>query len=106
MAEFASEQIIAQLREVLDRECPLPADPVAERVVSWHVFRRPEHALEFSRHVMLGKGESLVGGRTRDSIGSLYWVGVRVEDLEAWGDQKAIQKKDFGDPQNPKSHML
>jgi hypothetical protein len=55
---------------------------------------------------MLGKGEELVGGVTRDSLGPLYWVGVRVEDIETWGDRRAINKTDFVDPQNPKSPML
>ena len=106
MEEFPSDELIGLLRQLLQRRRQLPADPVKEHVVSWHMFRSAEQALAFARHIMLGTGESLVGGVTRDSIGDLYWIGVHVEDLEAWGDRKAIQKKDFGDPQNPKSPML
>lgn len=106
MSAYPSAESLAALAAMLKEQRPLPADPVAERIVSWHVFRRPEEAREFGRHIMLGKGEELVGGVTRDSLGLLYWVGVRVDDLDTWGDRRAINKTDFVAPQNPKSPML
>lgn len=106
MSVYPSTETLAALEARLKAPRPLPADPVAERIVSWHVFRRQEEAREFGRHILLGKGEELIGGLTRDSLGPLYWVGVRVEDIEAWGDRRAINKTDFVDPQNPKSPML
>lgn len=80
MSVYPSTETLAALEARLKAPRPLPADPVAERIVSWHVFRRQEEAREFGRHILLGKGEELIGGLTRDSLGPLYWVGVRVED--------------------------
>lgn len=106
MSAYPSVEALAALESMFARRRALPADPVAERIVTWHVFRHAEEARDFARHVMLGAGESLVGGTTRDSLGELYWVGVQVEDIDAWGDRRAIHKTDFVDPQNPKSPML
>lgn len=106
MSAFPSVEALAALESMLSQRCALPADPVAERIVTWHVFRHADEAKAFARHVMLDEGESLVGGATQDSLGELYWVGVQVEDIDAWGDRRAIHKTDFVDPQNPKSPML
>lgn len=80
---------------------PLPRDPVRERIVVWRSFRAPEEAVEYSTHILLSKGQDLVGGCTRDDIGPIYWVGVQVEDLSRWGNTRAIQMTDGVDGQNP-----
>lgn len=106
MAAFANEKTIEMLSEALNHERALPDDPAAERLVYWHVFRRPEEVLGFARKIQLASGEMLVGGQAEDSIGKLWWVGVRVDDLEAWGSRRAIKKVDGVDPENADSPML
>ncbi len=106
MGRFPGDGDIDELAKALETDRELPQDPAEERTVYWHVFRRPEQVLDFARHILLDKGEGLVGGRTQDSIGSLWWVGVQVDDLEAWGNRRAIHKIDGVDPGNPGSPML
>jgi hypothetical protein len=62
--------------------------------------------LRFARKIQLESGEALMGGKTQDSIAALWWVGVQVDDLEAWGSRRAINKIDEVDPENPGSPML
>lgn len=90
-----------EVMELLRKERALPAEPIAERVVFWRTFRDPRHALEFSRAIMLGKGQDLVGGVTEDDLGPLYWLGVRVDDIAKWGNSKAIQLTDGFDAEVP-----
>ncbi len=73
-------------------ERPLPAVRGEGNIVQWHVFRSREEAERFVPAVRLGPGQQLVGGRSSDSIGPLWWVGVRVDDLERWGNRLAINK--------------
>lgn len=61
-------------------------------VVSWHVFRRLSDAEDYADNVMLAAGQFMVGGMDFDSIGSLWWVGVSVEDRSRWGNVSAINK--------------
>lgn len=89
------------IQELLKREQTLPGDPKTEQIVMWKVFRSVDEALEYPRHIMLGVDQSLVGGRTRDSAGDLWWVGVKVADLEAWGNSQAIQLSDPFDANDP-----
>jgi len=106
MGEFPGEQTIEALSAELEQQRPLPEDPAQERIVYWHVFRRPEDVLTFARGISLESDEVMVGGHTHDSIGHLYWVGVQVDDLEVWGNRAAIHKVDGYDPENPGSPML
>lgn len=89
------------IQNLLTQQCPLPQDPKAERVVMWKVFRTLDEALEYPRHIMLGPDQSLVGGHSEDSAGELWWVGVQVADLEAWGNSQAIQLSDPYDANDP-----
>ncbi|RMD69805.1 MAG: hypothetical protein D6819_05975 [Gammaproteobacteria bacterium] len=92
---FPSEEAIVALEEKLHDDHPLPRDPAAEGIVYWHVFRRPQDALAFARHILLEPGESLTGGRSEDRIGSLWWIGVQVRDWAIWRRHRAIHRIDF-----------
>ena len=76
----------------LEEEQALPEGRGRDRIVQWHVFRSGPQAQAFARGVRLGPGQHLVGGFTRDSVGVLYWVGVQVDDLDAWGNRGAVNK--------------
>lgn len=107
MGHFATREELDGLGSELERERPLPnADPQKSHVVYWHVFRNRDEVAAFSRRILLEEGERLVGGHTADSIGALWWVGVQVEDLEAWGNRRAVHKIDAFDPESPGSPML
>ncbi|MEJ2645360.1 MAG: hypothetical protein P8180_10580 [Gammaproteobacteria bacterium] len=107
MSQFPSKETIEALDKALDSEAPLPNEnPAREHIVNWHVFRRRESALQFARNIMIESGVTLVGGNTSDSVGRLWWVGIRVDNLEKWGHKSAIQMHDRVDPQNPHSPML
>lgn len=86
---------------ILEHPRPLPQHPVDEHVVFWRTFRKPDQAVAFSHAIQLGAGQDLVGGRTRDSIGELFWIGVHVDDLAKWGNTKAIQLSDPFDADDP-----
>ncbi|MGA7799660.1 MAG: hypothetical protein WCC36_02525 [Gammaproteobacteria bacterium] len=107
MTQFPSKEILEELDKALDKEQPLPnQDPVGQHIVNWHVFRRRESALKFAGNIMLEPGAMLVGGNTSDSVGKLWWVGVRVEDMEKWGQRSAMHINARMDPHNPGSSML
>ncbi len=89
------------VKEMLQQQRPLPHDPVKEQIVFWRTFRSADKAAAFSPAIQLGEGQALVGGRTRDSIGELYWLGVHVHDLAKWGNTKAIQLSDPFDADDP-----
>lgn len=86
---------------VLQAERALPQDPTAERIVLWRIFRAREEAMTFSRAVLLGEGQQLVGGVSADSVGPVFWLGVQVDDLARWGNSKAIQMTDGFDAEVP-----
>lgn len=92
----------AAVKSLLDQEHILPHDPREARIVLWKTFRDPEEALAFSRNILLEKGQTLLGGHCQDSLGTLYWVGVQVENLAAWGHPMAIQLSDPFDATDPK----
>ncbi len=93
MAQFPDAHQLHDLERRLTQERSLPGKrPEADRIVYWHVFRRPEDALDFARNILLEDDEHLVGGYTRDSIGAMWWVGVQVGDLTAWGNRQAVHK--------------
>jgi hypothetical protein len=79
--------------DILSRERGLPEGHGEDRIVQWHVFRSREQAEAFLPQVRLAEGQRLIGGRARDSIGVLWWVGVQVDDLEKWGDRRAVNKR-------------
>lgn len=77
---------------LFERDAPLPSGDGSDGVVHWHVFRNHEQAQQFTSCIRLGEGQSLVGGTTNDSVGKLWWLGVRVEDIERWGNRQALHK--------------
>lgn len=89
------------IQDLLKQQCALPQDAEAERIVMWKVFRSLAEALEYPRHIMLGADQSLVGGHSQDSAGDLWWVGVKVANLETWGNSQAIQLRDPYDANDP-----
>lgn len=76
----------------LQEEQSLPEGHGRDRIVQWHVFRSRSETEQFARGIRLGPGQTCVGGCTRDSFGVLYWVGVQVDDVEAWGNRAAVNK--------------
>lgn len=93
MAHFPNLEELAQLADSLDAIQPLPShDDRESGAVCWHVFRERRDALEFARHIQLESGQRLIGGMSRDSIGTLWWAGVAVEDINAWGNRGAVNK--------------
>ena len=78
-------QIFTQMRQV-------PTHDNHDHVVSWHVFRTLRDAESYACHVVLSGGQYLVGGIDHDSVGSLWWVGVEVDDVSQWGNVTAINK--------------
>ena len=70
----------------------LPGHQANNRVVQWHVFRDIFQADEYSSHIHLSNGQTIVGGSDADSIGPLWWVGVEVDDLKQWGNRAAVNK--------------
>jgi len=83
-----------EARRILAQSRPLPQDARAERVVLWKAFRNEDQALEYSRHILLEDGQRVVGGCGEDDMGWYCWLGVEVDDIEAWGNSQAIQLVD------------
>ena len=81
----------------------LPEDAKQERVVLWKIFRDETKALEYSHHILLESDQQLVGGRSTDSAGVFFWLGVEVADLAAWGNTHAIQLADPLEGNDPKT---
>lgn len=82
MEELPSESVLKSLKSALNQdERPLPDDPATARLATWSVFRESDKALTYARYMLLDEGDALVGGRTHDSVGALYWVGVQVRNL-------------------------
>lgn len=107
MGRFASCEQLEEMSKGLDDQRPLPnEDPEASHIVYWHVFRHKDDVLAFAGKVMLEEGEHLVSGSASDSIGKLWWLGVQVDDLDAWGNRRSINKTDAYDPESPNSPML
>ncbi|MDH5258196.1 MAG: hypothetical protein OEX07_09305 [Gammaproteobacteria bacterium] len=71
-----------------------------------HVFRSPESALAFTRGIMLGKGETVIAGHTRDSVGDLWWLGIRVDDFGQWKNNGGYHHAARRDPETPAEQML
>jgi hypothetical protein len=76
---------------------PLPQRSRPHRVVTWHVFRTPGEAQAYATGIRLGSGQQITGGHDEDSVGPLWWIGVEVDDLNAWGNRDAVNKH-AGDP--------
>lgn len=85
----------------LEQARPVPQDGLRERIVIWRIFRSQEEAQAYSGHILLGDGQHIVGGRSEDDVGPLFWVGVQVDDVARWGNTRAIQMSDTYDGQNP-----
>ncbi|MFO8155708.1 MAG: hypothetical protein ACQERR_08455 [Pseudomonadota bacterium] len=78
----------------LDQPRPLPTGHGEDNIVQWHVFRSRAGAEAFAPHIMLEGDQQLVGGQTEDSIGTLWWLGVHVDNLADWGNHDAVHKHD------------
>lgn len=76
----------------LDQNRPIPEKSPLNRVVQWHVFRDRKAACDFANGIVLGQQQQIVGGTDTDSVGTLYWVGVEVEDIGSWGNAAAVNK--------------
>lgn len=83
-----------QVSQILNQSRSLPEDPKKERVVMWKVFRNEDEALEYSHHILLEPDQRVVGGRSTDSVGDFFWLGVEVDDVAAWGNTHAIHLVD------------
>lgn len=79
-------------QDILEQERALPDGTGSDGVVHWRVFRDREHARGYVPAIQLGNGQRIVGGYSRDSVGALWWVGVQVENVRAWGNLSAINK--------------
>ena len=96
MAHFPNLEELACLSDSLDQKRRLPRRSDADSaVVCWRVFRKKTLALEFARHVQLVPSQRLIGGHLIDSIGSLWWVGVEVDSIAAWGNRDAVHKAEL-----------
>ncbi len=82
------------IRQLLSQPRSLPKDPKQERIVLWKIFRNENDALEYSHHILLEEDQRIVGGHSSDSAGDFLWLGIEVEDMEAWGNTQAIQLTD------------
>jgi len=78
--------------EFLASHRQLPHHHAEHRIVQWHVFRDVIEADDYADHIHLSSGQAVVGGFDSDSIGTLWWVGVEVDDLERWGNRSAVNK--------------
>lgn len=78
--------------EFLASQRPLPDHHTEHRVVQWHVFRDVTEAGDYADHIQLSTGQTIVGGFDSDSIGTLWWIGVEVDDLASWGNRSAVNK--------------
>ena len=78
--------------EFLASHRSLPDHRAENRVVQWHVFRDVAQADDYASHIQLSSGQTIVGGFDSDSIGTLWWVGVEVDDLARWGNHSSINK--------------
>lgn len=97
-----SAYTLEQITQLLSHDRALPTDPLTERVVLWKVFRDKSSVVEYSHHILLESDQRLVGGQSVDTIGTFYWLGVEVEDIENWGNTQAIQLSDPFDGDSPK----
>jgi len=71
---------------------PMPTRNNDNHVVSWRVFRTLSEAESYADHVVLSHDQFLAGGVDHDSVGSLWWVGVEVDDIAQWGNVTAVNK--------------
>ena len=99
MKAFAGDN---EARSILATDRPLPTDPRAEHVVLWKAFRDQEKAVAYSRHILLEDGQRVVGGCGSDDVGPYCWLGVEVDDIEKWGNSRAIQLSDPLEPEDPR----
>ena len=96
------------LRQSLQQESPLPQQSDAEqRLICYsHTFRNVDKALLFATGILLKQGESLVGGKTQDSIGDLFWLGVQVSNLEQWQANGGFHRLARNNPETSTQGML
>ncbi|NOT16802.1 MAG: hypothetical protein HOP20_01885 [Sulfuriferula sp.] len=78
--------------QFLSQISAMPTRDAENNVVSWHVFRSLSDAECYADNIRLAHGQYVVGGIDFDSVGSLWWVGVAVDDMARWGNVSAINK--------------
>lgn len=78
--------------EILEHDREVPSRAPLDNAVNWSLFRHREEAEDYLDRVQLSEGHELIGGRSRDSVGEYWWVGVRVPSVNDWGHKQAINK--------------
>lgn len=78
--------------EILENEREVPSTQPLENAVNWSIFRRRDEAEHYMDRVRLSDGHELIGGRSQDSVGPYWWVGVRVQSVAKWGSAQAVNK--------------
>lgn len=108
MSKAPNTQQLNALDQQLDVDGPIPRQDDAEmRLVSFsRTFRERAKALQFAQNIELGIGETLIGGCTKDSIGQLWWLGVRLDSVERWRAKGGFHRVAMRDPEIPESEML
>ncbi|MDX1812226.1 MAG: hypothetical protein R3240_09785 [Gammaproteobacteria bacterium] len=96
------------LEQQMEIESPLPNASNAEQrlIIYSHMFRDRSRAIQFAKSVQLGKDESLIGGNCEDSIGRLWWIGVKTENVEQWHSNGGYHRAATLDPEIPGCEML
>ncbi len=108
MSKFPSEPELSALIENLNQKRPVPDHNNAKSLLVTYsrVFRSASSALEFARNIMLNDNEHLTGGCSQDSVGPLWWIGVRVNKLEKWRSGGGFHRRANRDPEKTKEEML
>ena len=103
-----SAKQIEMIKRELQLEGPFPTKTNAEklRVSFSHLFRNPETALRFAKNILLNPDESIISGCTRDSVGALWWIGIKVDTLEQWQKNGGYHHSALHDPETPEENML
>ncbi len=78
--------------QFLSQMSRMPTRDSDNHVVSWHVFRSLSDAENYAENIILSGDQHVVGGIDFDSVGSLWWVGVAVDNVAHWGNVSAVNK--------------
>lgn len=108
MRNAPDPNMLEKLAAQLSIESPVPTRHDAEqRLISCsYMFRDKEKALQFSRDIKLSRFESLAGGYTEDSIGRLWWLGVKISNSDHWRSGGGFHRFARQDPEIPGNKML
>lgn len=82
-----------EMESILDEQRSLPQGRGQDGIVQWRYFRRREDAVKHLHNaIRLADDQTLVGGCSQDSLGPLWWVGVKVGNVGDWGNLQAVNK--------------